>query len=240
MPYTSVTRAQLRALLQDKYESTPFWTDTDANNALNHALRVFNLYTSYWRRRIVVGSVPNDPLVPIPGTLAQQTAVSWQGRPMVGVSVAELLLIEPNVWQARTSDGGLVPTRPMFWAPVGLNLIQIYPAHTAVGSLEVDGVRSTPVLTTDLATVDIGPEELNTILGYALHVCAVKTGASFLERTKPYLEQFVRAVAQKNDRLKLTKWYALFQKEGYGWTMLPPSQEAGAPDGASGVSRGGD
>src|SRR5689334_22424877 len=108
MPYTAVTRAQLRALLQDKYESTPFWTDTDANNALNHAMRVYNLYTSYWRRRITVATVPNDPLVPIPGTMAQQTALTWQGRPMTGVSVAELLMLESNTWQARTTDGGLV------------------------------------------------------------------------------------------------------------------------------------
>jgi hypothetical protein len=109
----------------------------------------------------------------------------------------------------------------------------------AVGSLEVDGVRRTPVLTADGSVVDIGPEELNTLLGYALHVCALKAGASFLERTKPYLEQFIKACAEKNGKLKLTKWYAHFQKDGYGWTLLPPSQEVGAPVDGSGVNSGG-
>lgn len=239
MPYTAVTRAQLRAMLQPRYEDTPFWTAADANLALNHSLRVFNLLTSYWRRRIVVGNVPNDPLVPIPGTLAQQTAITWQGRTMTGVSVAELLLIETDSWQARTNNGGLTPTRPLFWAPVGLNLVQIYPAHTAVGSLEVDGVRATPVLAADGDLVDIGPEELNTLLGYSLHVLAMKAGASFLDRTKPYLEQFVEACVEKNGRLKLTKWYAHFQKHGYGWSMLPPGSETGAPADGSGVAEAG-
>lgn len=238
MSYSQFTRAQLRAMLQVRFENTPFWTDADANLALNHTLRVWNLLTSYWRRRIVVANVPNDPLVPIFGTLCQQTAITWQGRTMTGVSLAELLFMFPNTWQARTSDGGLVPSRPLFWAPIGLNLIQIYPAHTVVGSLEVDGVRQTPVLTADGDFIDIGPEELNTLLGYALHVLALKATASFVDRTKPYLEQFIQAAVEKNARLKLTRWYAHFQKHGYGWSLLPPAVPVGAPTDGSGIAEG--
>ena len=124
MPYTTTTRAELRLLLQRRYESSPFWTDTDANLALNQALRTWNLLTSYWRRRIVVGNGPNDPLVPVSGTLAQQTAVTWQGKNMTGVSVAEIQLLTPNWWQARAGAEGH-PSRPLFWAPVGLNLLAI-------------------------------------------------------------------------------------------------------------------
>lgn len=236
MAYTQYTRAQVRAMLQVRYESTPFWTDTDANLAINHALRVWNLLTCYWRRTITANNVPNDPLVPIVGTLVQQTAVKWEGRPMVGVSVAELLLLARNSWQARTSDGGLVPTRPTFWAPVGLNLIQIYPAHTAVGTLTIDGVRQTPVLTADADTIDIGPEELSTLVGYALHVCAMKAGASFLERTKPQLKAFIEAAATRNTLIKKTRWYTALQKSGYAWSMLPNALPPGAPADATAQS----
>lgn len=229
MPYTQFTRAQLRGLLQVRWESTPFWTTEDANLALNHALRVWNLLTAYWRKRVVVATIPNDPLVPIPGTLVQQTAITWQGRPMVGVSVAELLLVEPNVWQARTTDGGLVPNRPLFWAPVGLSLVQLYPAHPTAGSLEVDGVRNTPVLTADGDFVDLGPEELDTLLGYALHAAAFKAGPAFLERTKPALEQFIKTAAARNALLKTTRWYTALQKDGYAWSVLPPAVQPGAP-----------
>ena len=228
MPYTTTTRAQLRLLLQQRYESSPFWTDTDANLALNQALRTWNLLTSYWRRRLVVGNVPNDPLVPIPGTLAQQTAITWQGKPMTGVSVAELQMLTQDWWQARAGMAG-VPARPLFWAPVGLNLVAIYPASPVVGSLEVDGVRATPVLTADGDFVNIGSEELDTLTGYALHVCAIKAGASFLERTKPYLEQFIKAAVQRNHLLKLTRWYTHFQKEGYAWSVIPDAPTTGQP-----------
>lgn len=228
MPYASTTRAQLRLLLQQRYESSPFWTDTDANLAINQTLRTWNLLTSYWRKRIVVNSVPNDPLVPIVGTLAQQTACTWQGRPMTGVSVAELNMLAPGWWQARAGQTGL-PTRPLFWAPVGLNLVALYPAAVVVGSLEVDGVRSTPVLSADGDFVDIGSEELDTLTGYALHVCAMKAGASFLERTKPYLEDFLEAAVRRNGLLKLTRWYTHFQKEGYAWSMIPDAPTVGQP-----------
>lgn len=232
MPYTSTSRATLRLRLQERYESTPFWTDADANNAINHALRVWNLLTSYWRRRIVVPNQPNDPLVSIPGTLVQQTAITWQGRSMVGVSVEELHLLAPNWWHARAGDSGH-PSRPLFWAPAGLNLIEIYPASAAQGSLEVDGVRATPVLTTDGALVDIGPEELDTLVGYMLHVVALKAGAAFLERTKPQLEAFIQAAATRNHLLKLTRWYTHFHKEGYAWSGTPVAETAGQPEGAT-------
>lgn len=228
MPYTETTRAELRLLLQQRYESSPFWTDTDANLALNQTLRTWNLLTSYWRRRIVVANTPNDPLVVIPGTLCQQTSCTWQGRTMVGVSVAELQLVCENWWLARAGDTGH-PSRPRYWAPVGLNLVAIYPAATTQGSLEVDGVRATPVLTADGDTVDIGPEELDTLTGYALHVCAMKAGASFLERTKPYLEDFIEAAAKRNGLLKLTRWYTHYQKEGYAWSLIPDAPTTGQP-----------
>lgn len=232
MPYTAITRAQLRGKLQERYEDSPFWTTEDANLAINHALRVWNLLTSYWRRRIVVANQPNDPLVSIPGTLAQQTAITWQGRPMVGVSVAELQMLATNWWYARAGDTG-VPTRPTFWAPVGLNLIAIYPASRVQGSLEVDGVRSTPVLASDGAFVDIGPEELDTLLGYMLHVVALKAGAAFVERTKPNLEAFIAAAVQRNALLKRTRWFTLFQKEGYAWSMIPAAPAVGQPEDAA-------
>lgn len=228
MPYAQFTRAQLRVLLQNRYEDVPFWTDTDANLALNHALRVWSLLTSYWRTRIVVPNSPNDPLVPIPGTLAQQTAITWQGLPMAGVSADELHMLAPNWWYARAGDSGH-PSRPLFWAPVGLNLIEIYPASTGQGSMEVDGVRRTPVLTLDADLVDIGPEELNTLLGYAVHVLALIPGAAFLDRTKPQLEAFIQATVARNVLLKRTRWYTLFQKQGYAWSLLPPAQAVGAP-----------
>jgi hypothetical protein len=85
------------------------------------------------------------------------------------------------------------------------------------------------VLTTDGSTVDIGPEELSTLLGYALHVVAFKAGASFLDRTKPGLDAFLAAAVQRNHLLKLTRWYTHYQKEGYAWSVVPEAPMTGDP-----------
>lgn len=230
MPYQTLTRQALRDLLRARWEDSPFWDDGDANLAIDHALYTWNLLTSYWRRRIVVASVADSPLVVIPGTLAQQTAVTWQGRPMTGVSVAELNLLASNWWQARVGDAD-APARPTFWAPVGLNLMAVYPAFTTVSAFEVDGVRATPVLTADNSLLDIGPEELDTLLGYMTHVVAIKTGSRLLERTLPGLKAFVDAAVARNRFLKLTAWYTHYQKTGYAWSLLPQGQTVGTPGG---------
>lgn len=229
MPYATILRPELRQRLQERYDDTPFWTDTDADLAINHSLRVWNLLTSYWRRRIVVASVADVPLVTIPGTLAQQTAVTWQGRPMTGVSVAELNMLASNWWDARVGDSD-VPERPTFWAPMGLNLMAIYPAFTTVSAFEVDGVRSTPVLSADNIPLDVGPEELNILLGYMLHVAAIKAGGRLLARTVPGLRAFIEAAVARNKLLKLTAWYTHYQKTGYAWTLLPEARTVGTPN----------
>lgn len=228
MPYTEYTRAALRQMLQERWESTPFWTEADANLALNQSLRVWNLLTSYWRERIVVDNIADTPLIAVPGTLAQQTAVTWKGLPMTGVAVSELQYLAANWWFARAGVDS-APERPLFWAPVGLTLIAIYPAVLTVDSFEIDGVRRTPVLVSDTATVNIGSEELDILLGYATHVAALKTGTRLLERTTPGLTAFLRAAGTRNPLLQQSAWYANFQKTEYAWNTRPEVPAVGSP-----------
>lgn len=234
MPYTTYSRAALRTLLQQRWDATPFWSPDDANLALNQAFRIWNLLTGYWRRRIVLPTVPNDPLLPLPGTLVQQTSVSWQGEALAGASVDELNLVVPNWYTARVALADR-PARPIAWAPVGLRLIALYPAYAEVGSVEVDGIRATPVLTTDGETADIGPEELDVLLGYAVHAAALKGGARLLQRTLPGLRAFVDAAAARNTFLQRSAWYHRVQARGYAWSLLPPVPAPGAPDPAVGT-----
>lgn len=226
MPYQRFTRAQLRQQLRDRWEDTPFFTDDDANIALNHALRVWNALTGYWRQRIVVPGAPDSPLIPIPGTLVQRTQVMFQSRTCgPPVSLAELSYLQPNWWTQRTTDGGNVPTRPTIWAPVGLSLIAIWPAVPVMGGLnasyEVDGIRQTPVLLADGAFVDIGDEELSTLVAYALHVAALKAGPVILQRTEVYRTAFLAAAALRNTRLKSQTWYRNYQRQSWQKAMRP-------------------
>lgn len=228
MPYTTITRAQLRVRLQQRWESTPFWTDADANVVINRTLRLWNALTGYWRAPLTTATIPNDPMVPLAGTLVQQTAVRVNGVTLRGCSTVELNQMVPNWWYARAAATSL-PSRPYLWAPVGLNLIVLWPAPTSILTVVMDGIRQTPVLTADGDSLDIGPEELNTLLGYMLHDAALAAGAGFVERTKPGLEAFIQAAARRNRFLRETTWYTRLNEEGYPWALQPEGVPVGDP-----------
>lgn len=224
MPYQRVDRATLRARLQDRFDAAPFWTDTDANLALNHALRLWNALTGYWRRRISISGPINDPLIPIPsGSLVQRTAVTCQGQAMTPTTLHSLGLLRPNWWTERTTSGGSVPTRPLLWAPVGLTLFVVWPAPVVQMSFGVDGVRTTPILTTDGSFIDIGDEELSVLIGYCLHVLAIKAGPVVVQRTAEYHRTFIRAAALRNSRLLASNWYRNFERQSLQKAIVPPA-----------------
>ncbi len=205
MPYQSYTRAQLRTLLADRYDDTPFWSSTDANDALNEALLLWNALTAYWREPITPSTIPGDPYVPLASTMVQGTRVSWAERPLVKTSVTALDHTIPN-WQVQTvADGGAVPTRPQLWAPVALNLLVLWPAPADARLILVDGVRATPQLTDDAQYADIGDEEINVLLGYALHSLTPSAGTPAIQRTTPLYQAFMEAAKAHNRQLQLSK-----------------------------------
>jgi hypothetical protein len=87
--------------------------------------------------------------------------------------------------------------------PAGLQLIALWPAD-AVGNqtLTVDGVVVTPVLVNGGDFVDIGEEELNTLIGYALHVLAFKIGGTIFKATIPLFKAFLIAAGQRNSIIR--------------------------------------
>jgi len=226
-PVVTATFAELQALVRGRLESVPYWTDTDIQQAINDALRLWSWLTSYWRKRVNVATSSSTPLVVVPGTLAQSTAITWAREPLVGVALAELALLAPDWWYARMGTARH-PSRPLFWAPVGLSLLALYPGADAVYQLEVDGVRETPVLFNGGDAIDIGPEELDTLLGYVVHSLALKPGSALLTRTLPGLEAFVRAAATRNPLIRQTRWYSTVVKEGYPWPQTANLAEPGS------------
>ncbi len=69
MPYAAVTLATLRTRVQDRYTDDPFWTDQEATDAINEALRYFNRYTGYWRGSATALTGAGTPFLTVPATL---------------------------------------------------------------------------------------------------------------------------------------------------------------------------
>lgn len=243
MAYQQLTRAELRALLKERFEG-PFWTDTEANLALNESLRIFNLLTGYWRRRVVFSSpVPFAHFLSVPNAITFSVRVEWGGYPLNPSSIDDLNKLRTQ-WRGETTlMGGDIPNRPTVWAPAGLTLLAVWPADAAgCAQYVVDGVSNTPTLEDDAQFLDLGQEELHAILCYGLHYLAFKEGGERFLASFSLYQQFIQTCGEKNSRLKATSFYRRAMGEDrsrfshpLGVPSLPlPAQSLGAAQGLGG------
>lgn len=212
MAYAQVTLATLKLRLAERVEGVPYWTGEEARLALNEGLRIYSAATGFWRVALPLVTVPNDPFVAVPGTVVSTAQLKWNGLVLEPCSLFDLDYLFPNWRATTTADGGSIPTRPVYWARIALNLLAIYPADAFASvagthSLLVDGVRQTPVLRIDPDFVDLGQEQLDLLLGYAQHVLAFKLGGEALTSTYPAWLAFLQALAASNRRFAASAWY---------------------------------
>lgn len=220
MAYATTTLAMLLARLSDRYEGVPFWTAEEARLAINEGCRIWNGLTGFWRVQIPLTLVPNDPWLPLPSTLVQRARLEVNGTALHRTSLAQLKYARPY-WRTETvASGGSVPTVPLMWAPVGLSLCAVWPAVSTPTTVQVDGVLQTPVLVNTQDSLDMGDEELSTLLGFALHVLTFKGPDQVFESTKPLQMAFYRAAAElnavfaKSDFLRLFVGQEKFHSQG--------------------------
>lgn len=207
MPYAAVTRAQLRTMLQERYASIPYWTDTEANDAINEALRYFNMYTGYWRGSVNINTTANTVFYSVSNTMTRATRLYRSGKALGRKSIVELYRQRRNWRTQTTASGGGVPTTVQEWAPIGLNTIAIWPAHAAGGLiLTLDAVKITPILTADGNFLDLGQEELDALLDECMWILTFKR-PSQREAMKPRHEHFLRACLERNDQLRASSHF---------------------------------
>lgn len=201
MPYTTVTRADLRARLQEKWESVPFWTDTEANFLINEALQWYNLYTGVWKVRQPFTTVANQVYYTTSSTVVYNARVEFNGKTLAKSFLHDIDNGRPTWESETTADGVDVPTEPQVWIPIGLTQIAIWPADaTGSNGLLIDGVHVTPTLASDGATLDMEDSEIDAILGFALHLACFKDPGR-APRTIGWHDEFMRTVLSHNGRL---------------------------------------
>lgn len=210
MAYQSTTLADLQLALAQRYEDQPFWTVDQARRAINEGLRVYNWITGMYRQATVVPLIPDDSHVAVGGTLVKGTRVQVAGNTLTLTSINALDRMIPNWQGVNTASGGGVPSLPAFWCPVGLTEIQIYPKidPSLLGlTATISGVRNTPILTNPGDFLNMGDEEISTLLGYALHVLAFSKGITALQKTMPLRVAFFKACALRNATFEASSLY---------------------------------
>ena len=211
MAYQQVTLATLQQRLADRYEAVPYWTPEEARRALNEALRLWSVATGFWRTSVLIPTVPNRHYVALPGSLVQGARVTWNGLPLEPCTLTDLSWSIRN-WRRTTTATPGAPLRPIYWARASLTLLAIYPADAYASvagthALQVDGIRSTPILINPGDFIDLGQEIFNVLLGYAEHVLAFKVGGQPLLATYPGWLALLKAAATENRQFAKSAFY---------------------------------
>lgn len=236
MSYAAISLATLRARLQDRFTGDPFWSATEANDALNEALRYFNLFTGYWRGSATALTVAGVAFLAVPGTLTYRTRVARSGMVLTRKSIVELYRTRRNWRTQTTTSGAPVPSTLREWAPVGLASIALWPTDAAGGTtLTFEAIKLTPILTADAQSVDIGNEELTLILNEALYILSFKR-PSILAQMAPKHQGFLQGCLERNDQLRASSYYrhvlGLDQAQRVEPTKLPADTDEMSTGGA--------
>jgi hypothetical protein len=206
--HEQVTLADFRTSLQAAWESVPFWTDAEADRAINEALRWWNLFTGYWRKVETIPTTASTVFYGLSSTIILPARVNFSSYPMDVGSVFDMNQGRPAWRGETTTTGGVVPTRPAVWIPIGMKRIAIWPADAAGGTqLLVDSVRSTPTLSADGDYLDIGREELSALSGEALHIAAFKEGGNRWRTTQRFHQDFLKAALARNSMLSASDFF---------------------------------
>lgn len=211
MPYLALTLAQLRTRLIARYDRSVFWTDTEANRAINESLLTWGMLTGRWKRRITLETTANTHELALPATMVYRSTLRWNGYPLSPCTRFDLDYGKP-LWRGQhTLTGGAVPSRPSLWAPVSLQLIYVWPADAVShNAWTIDGVSATPTLAADGDFVDLAEADVNVLLGFALHILAFKKGGVIFQALEPYFRQFLQAAAEENSLITTAQFYRKF------------------------------
>lgn len=221
--------SDLESQLAERYNHRPFWTEPAARRAINEALRIYNVLTGRWHLNMPVFTAPADPYVALQGSTVRPLRVLNGTAPLIPSSLVALDHYFPN-WE------GVVGT-PTYWAPVTLTTIAIYPVPAAQMTLRVDVYAPTPIFPDGSGIyLNLGSEELSTILGYAFHVLSQSQGVAALQATLPHYQAMLTAGATVNTHLAASAFYRKVLGLDRSRYLAPTAKpnEAAPPVGAGG------
>lgn len=175
-----------------------FWTDAEFASAMNETLRVWQALVGEWNLPYQLPITSLTTYVDVPKQIVSIQRVSFNGAGIGLISIPELDYGFPG-WESVTGT-------PEFWAPVGVNIMALYPSPSS-GQLLIEGIQETPQLDSDGSFLNIGEEELTKFLDYAQHYLAFKEGSPELDSTMDHYKRLIEAALYRNARLKVASQF---------------------------------
>lgn len=98
--------------------------------------------------------------------------------------------------------------QPSIFAVAGWNLVAFSPVPDGVYGVSMDVVRNAPIPANDNDFVQVGLEDLQTIINYAEYCALFKVGGDDLQRSEERMREFYKGAAEYNAKLKANALFA--------------------------------
>ena len=193
-PRTQYTLTQIQAMVYNRLQNSPFWSTSEITGYINEALKQWSCLTGYWKTRALLTTQPSVPYYSLAGYLTSGMHVEWNSHPLMQSSIMSWDKGYPS-WEGQ-------PSTPQEWAPIGISLIAIRPAdYAGANTLMIDGLASAPTLINAGDFIDIGAEELNSLVNYCQYLATFKEGGAEFESGLALYKSFLKAASVKNEKL---------------------------------------
>jgi hypothetical protein len=253
MAYALTTYSALKGLLKKRVGSNgTFWSEFEYGMAVNEALNVWQLLTGEFssQGKVAPSDISSEfyslynpssgamtMVLPGTSTAAPLPLSVWRIGTDVTTNTTGALNSFAKLVQASLPelDYGYTNWRtgtaatPEYWVPNGLNQVVFYPRPST--HVRVDYYRGTQLLVAETDAVQLGDEELNRILDYAVWQLNIKAGTEeAFGTTGPLRELFLLAAQLRNSKLRGSQLYKDFLGGDRG--EVQPDRNANAQNGA--------
>lgn len=214
--YSRISLGTLKTRLSDRLgANVVFWSEKERGYAINEAIRVWAALTGQWMKAIATPTLAGQTFYAVPKQIVSLQRVRYNGAVLDQTSLFELDNGVSN-WQ------GTAAATPKLWAPVGLNLVALYPATPAGGSLSMEGIGSAPYILADGEFIDLGDEEIGRVLDYAHFYLTYKEGGLELQSALPLFTNFMESAVLRNKRLRASGYFRKYLGEVRDETQREP------------------
>ena len=229
MPYSQVTLSDIISLIRNRMQNSWFWSDQELQDAINEAIRIFQLATGFWSDRYTLTTVArrviyNTSLIQDANGVPQilmPVRILHNSIPLSPTSVSDMDNGFPG-WQLQTTNTSGLSTVPLLWGPMGLNKFFIWPADYAGSTgLQIDAMKRAPVLTSDSDYIDIDSTMVPPILDLIQHTLSFKRSGPAFRSTVTLLQSFFKNAAMRNDHLKVVEPFRSYMGEDSSRRMRP-------------------
>lgn len=196
--YDRVTLGDIKQKLRERTGET-FWSDEEYTDAINEAIRCWQLMSGEWTRNIDFPA--NAALLNTYDVPKQICSLQRVSHANVGLTMSALPEMDSGApgWEGTSGT-------PTYWMPAGVNIVDLTPYPTS-GTINFEGYEEAPIMYTNGDFINIGDEELSCLLGYALHYLSFKEGITESESTIPLLAKMVQAAGRRNSNFRALASY---------------------------------